>query len=99
MLLRKKPKIVFIGGAKYHVYRVGKISGPVRKGGRILGQFRPNEGKILVLNKLKQQHNITITHELIHAICWELDLHTDEIAVDKISRELVGAMSQLGMLK
>ncbi len=97
--MRRKPKIVFIGGAKYRVYKVRNITGPVRKGGRILGQFRPKDGKILVLDKLRQQHNITITHELVHAICWELDLHTDEMAVDKISRELVGAMSQLGMLR
>ena len=97
--MRRKPKIVFIGGAKYKIYKVGRISGPVRRGGRILGQFRPRDGSILILNRLKQQHNITLLHEVIHAICWELDLHTDEMAVDKISRELVGAMSQLGMLK
>ena len=97
--MRKKPKIVFIGGVKHKVFSSDEISGPRRRGMRILGQYRPISGEILYKTRLGVEKNITITHEILHAVDHQFDIGLPEITVDIISREIVGAMSQLGMLR
>lgn len=97
MKLRKRD--IYIGGSKYTFDVVDKLYGPHRKGSTILGQHNPRNGTIKLLKKLNRELNTTLLHEILHAVAWEHDLRMCEDVVDTVSRELSGALGQLGVLK
>ena len=98
----KGRKEIYIGGSKYFLKSVDRIKKPPGKYGKnvqIFGQFRPDNHEIAFINKLGYQKNITIVHELLHAIAFEFGGSLSEDDINVLSRELVGSMSQLGIIK
>ena len=98
--MKKKSKKIYIGGALYHVRTQKKVERPsgMPKDVYILGQFRPLTHEIIYMDKLRESKNLTIIHELIHAIQHEYSLDFNEGIVDVLSRELTGSLCQLGIL-
>ena len=97
--MKPKERVVYIGGVQYKVLGVDKIKGPKVPNRFILGQFNPAARTVKYRNRLGSATNVTICHELLHAISHEMDLIMEEDIVDIISRELVGTMTQLGVIK
>jgi hypothetical protein len=98
----KAKKVIYIGGAKYVVKIVDRIKKPPGKFGKnvqIFGQFRPKTHEIAYIKGLSSQKNITLVHELLHAISFEFDGNLREEDINLLSRELVGSLSQLGLLQ
>lgn len=98
----KNKQEIYIGGTKYFVKHVDRIKKPKGVYGRhveIFGQFRPRTNEVVIRRSLGYSRNTTITHELIHAISHELCFMLSEQQVDALSRELVGTLSQLGIIK
>jgi hypothetical protein len=97
--LTTKKKSFYIGGTKHTIEQVDTISGLRIKKATILGQYHGKYAKIRYIKGLGVRKNSTILHELVHAIGQEYDYNLTEEFVDVFSREICGALSQLGMIQ
>ena len=98
----KGRKTIYIGGTKYFIKsvdRIKKTPGLYGKNIQIYGQFRPKSHEIACIRGLGYQKNVTLVHELLHAITYEFCGNLSEEDINLLSRELVGSLCQLGIIK
>lgn len=99
--MKPNRKRIYIGGTRYTVGTRKKIGRHPGLGPNvyIMGQFRPQTHEIVYLSKLGESRNLTLIHEILHAIEHEFCIGLDERDVDVISREITGSLGQLGIIK
>ena len=83
----KIPKKVKVGGITYKVNEVESVEGPSED--KCWGRITYSKSEIRLLNKLeKKQKELTLIHELVHALFTHCNIEQDENKVELISTAL-----------